>query len=45
MQQYLNEADFKYNSRRLSDAERVELAIKAAEAKRLTMPEPRNASA
>ncbi len=45
MQQYLNEADFKYNSRKLSDTERVELAIKAAEAKRLTMREPKSASA
>jgi hypothetical protein len=45
MQQYLNEADFKYNSRRLSDAERVDLAIKATEAKRLTFQQPKNASA
>jgi transposase-like protein len=45
MQQYLNEADFKYNTRKLSDAERVGMAIKAAEAKRLTMREPKNASA
>lgn len=45
MQQYLNEADFKYNHRKMTDMERVEHAIKAAEAKRLTMREPRSASA
>jgi transposase-like protein len=45
MQQYLNEADFKYNTRRLPDAERVDIAIKATEAKRLTMRQPKSASA
>jgi hypothetical protein len=45
MQQYLNEADFKYNTRRVSDAERVDLAIKAAEAKRLTFRQPKSVSA
>jgi hypothetical protein len=40
-----NEADFKYNNRKITDAERAALAIKAAESKRLTMREPRSASA
>ncbi len=33
---YLNEFDFRYNSRDISDAERAELCIKGAEGKRLT---------
>ena len=45
MQQYLNEFDFRYNNRRLTDAQRVELASKATEAKRLKMKEPKSASA
>lgn len=43
--QYRNEVNFKYNSRRLSDAERVDRAIKASEAKWPTMREPKSASA
>jgi hypothetical protein len=45
MQQYLNEFDFKFNNRKVSDAQRVDLAIRATEAKRLTMKQPKNASA
>lgn len=45
MQQYLNEADFKYNNRKITDAERAALTIKAAESKRLMMREPKSASA
>ena len=45
MQQYLNEFDFRYNNRKLKDSERVDLAIKAVEAKRLTMKQPKSASA
>jgi transposase-like protein len=45
MQQYLNEFDFRYNNRHLTDAQRVEVAIKATEAKRLTMRQPKIASA
>jgi hypothetical protein len=45
MQQYLNEFDFRYNNRHLSDEERVALTVKAAEAKRLMMREPKSASA
>lgn len=44
MQQYLNEFDFRYNNRKLNDLERVDLTIKAAEAKRLTMQAPKNDS-
>lgn len=35
LQRYLNEFDFRYNSRDISDTERAELAIKGAEGKRL----------
>jgi hypothetical protein len=45
MQQYLNEFDFRYNNRKLTDSQRTDLTIKAAEAKRLTMREPKNVSA
>jgi transposase-like protein len=44
MQQYLNEFDFRYNNRKLSDLERVDLTIKATEAKRLTMRAPKSDS-
>jgi hypothetical protein len=40
LQQYLNEFDFRYNARKMSDFDRTVLAIKAAEGKRLTMKEP-----
>ncbi len=36
LQAYLNEFDFRYNTRKISDAERAELALKGAEGKRLT---------
>jgi len=45
MQQYLNEADFKYNNRKVTDQERVEKVIAATEDKRLMMKEPSNVSA
>jgi transposase-like protein len=45
MQQYLNEADFKYNNRKMPDSERTLLALKAIEGKRLTLREPNRASA
>ena len=40
LQQYLNEFDFRYNNRRVTDAERTEAALKATEGKRLTLREP-----
>lgn len=36
LQAYLNEFDFRYNTRKITDAERAELALKGAEGKRLT---------
>lgn len=45
MQQYLNEFDFRYNNRKVNDSERTILALKATEGKRLTLREPRRASA
>ena len=45
MQQYLNEFDFKYNNRKVNDSERTMLALRATEGKRLTLREPRRASA
>lgn len=36
LQRYINEFDFRYNSRDLTDWERADLAIKGAEGKRLT---------
>jgi len=45
LQQYLNEYDFRYNHRKVSDSERTILALRATEGKRLTLREPRNASA
>lgn len=35
LQRYLNEFDFRYNTRDISDMERAELALKGAEGKRL----------
>ena len=40
LQQYLNEFDFRYNNRKVTDAERAELAAKACEGKRLTLRRP-----
>jgi transposase-like protein len=40
LQQYLNEFDFRYNNRKLSDAERASFALKATESKRLTLKRP-----
>jgi hypothetical protein len=40
LQQYLNEFDFRYNRRKVTDAERTELAMKACEGKRLTLRNP-----
>ena len=45
LQQYLNEFDFRYNNRRVKDSERTILALRATEGKRLTLREPRRASA
>jgi transposase-like protein len=42
LQQYLNEFDFRYNSRKMKDSERTKLAIHAIEGKRLTLEQPRN---
>jgi transposase-like protein len=42
LQQYLNEFDFRYNHRDMSDVERSLAAIKATEGKRLMFKEPRN---
>jgi transposase-like protein len=42
LQQYLNEFDFRYNRRKVTDAERTELAMKACEGKRLTLRRPRS---
>ena len=38
---YLNEQTFRWNTRKLSDAERTGLAIKAADGKRLTYEQPK----
>lgn len=40
LQQYLNEFDFRYNQRKVTDAERAGLALKATEGKRLTLRKP-----
>lgn len=45
LQQYLNEFDFRYNHRKVNDSERTILALKAIEGKRLTLREPKSASA
>lgn len=40
LQQYLNEFDFRFNNRKVTDAERSELALKTCEGKRLTLRTP-----
>lgn len=40
MQQYLNEFDFRYNHRKVTDGERAEAASKAVSGKRLTLRNP-----
>ena len=45
LQQYLNEFDFRYNHRKVSDSERTVLALRATEGKRLTLRQPKSASA
>jgi hypothetical protein len=40
LQQYLNEFDFRYNKRKVTDAERTEAALKVCEGKRLTYKTP-----
>jgi len=45
LQQYLNEFDFRYNHRKMSDSERTIYALRATEGKRLTLREPRRLSA
>ena len=36
LQRYLNEFDFRYSNRKITDAERAEIALKGIEGKRLT---------
>ena len=45
LQQYLNEFDFRYNHRKVNDSERTLLALRATEGKRLTLRQPKSASA
>jgi hypothetical protein len=45
LQQYLNEFDFRYNHRKVNDSERTMLALKSIEGQRLTLREPKRASA
>ena len=40
LQQYLNEFDFRYNARRISDGERTALALAATEGKRMLLHKP-----
>ncbi|MFY9979889.1 MAG: IS1595 family transposase [Candidatus Sulfotelmatobacter sp.] len=40
LQQYLNEFDFRYNNRKVTDMERTDVALKATEGKRLTLRRP-----
>jgi transposase-like protein len=40
LQQYLNEFDFRYNQRKVTDAERTEAALRICEGKRLTLRNP-----
>jgi transposase-like protein len=40
LQQYLNEFDFRYNNRKVTDSERTTVALKATEGKRLTLKRP-----
>jgi transposase-like protein len=40
LQQYLNEFDFRYNNRKVTDSERTSVALKATEGKRLTLRTP-----
>jgi transposase-like protein len=40
LQQYLNEFDFRFNNRKITDAERTNVALKATEGKRLTLRKP-----
>ena len=42
LQQYLNEFDFRYNNRRVPDAERATLALQTVEGKRLTLRAPKS---
>jgi hypothetical protein len=40
LQQYLNEFDFRYNNRKVTDMDRAGNALKACEGKRLTLKNP-----
>jgi transposase-like protein len=40
LQQYLNEFDFRFNNRKITDVERTDVALKATEGKRLTLRAP-----
>ena len=42
-QQYLNEFTFRYGTRKMKDAERAQIALKATEGKRLMLKEPKSA--
>jgi hypothetical protein len=41
---YLSEWDYKWNTRKIGDAERAAIAVKGAEGKRLTYRQPRDAA-
>ena len=41
---YLSEWDYKWNTRKIGDAERAAIAVKGAEGKRLTYRQPREAA-
>ena len=41
---YLSEWDYKWNTRKISDAERAAIAVKGGECKRLTYRQPREAA-
>jgi hypothetical protein len=45
LHRYLSEFDFRYNSRKMKDGERTMLALKGTEGKRLTLREPKTATA
>ncbi len=44
LQRYLDEFEFRYNTRKVDDGKRVALAIKVADGKRITYRQPKNRS-
>ena len=44
LHRYLSEFDFRYNTRKLSDAERAEKLLRGAKGKRLYYQQPRQAA-